>query len=150
MKRAVLYDFHGTLVNVESAWHFLEERDFNGFYAASVGCPPNEGVILAARQSHNAGYANLLFTGMTVDYEIPLREWLAQYELTMDLILMRPVGDYRKDFALKREMYLEAVSQGYRVLRAWEDNPQCAELLSIQGVSVTRVPGWKSITAASS
>jgi hypothetical protein len=55
---------------------------------------------------------------------------------------MRKTGDYRKDFIVKRDMYIRASNQGYYVLHAWDDSPRVADMLKSQGVPVSIVPGW--------
>lgn len=142
MKQAVLYDFHGTLVNVMTIRGLLADREYESFYVSSLSCPPIESTVLASRQSHEAGYANLLFTGMPADHAEGLSEWLDRHHVPIDLINMRPSKDRRKDFVVKREMYLAAVAQGYQILKAWDDNPRCLDLWTRQGIPVVRVPGW--------
>lgn len=141
MKRAVLYDFHGTLADVTAILPLVQARDYDGFYEQSLSCPPNRSVVLAAHQSHSAGYYNLLFTGMPVRYSSGLLNWLDTYDVHVDLLLMRTVEDgFRKDFVVKRRMYLEAVDQGYVIERAWEDSPEVIALLGQQGIPVVAIP----------
>lgn len=142
MRQAVLYDFHGTLADVSGIRQLLVDRDYDGFYAASLTCPPIESTVLAARQSHEAGFTNLLFTGMPNTYADGLNEWLARHHVPVDFIEMRRRGDWRKDFIVKRDMYLRVIDLGYYVLRAWEDSPRVVELWQSQGIPVTVVPGW--------
>lgn len=143
MRPAVIYDFHGTLADVSSIHHLLAARDFDGFYEESLSCPPIESTALTARQTREAGYVNLLFTGMPDRYADGLSEWLERHGVPIDLIRMRTEEDgFKKSFIVKRRMYLEIVDLGYYVMRAWEDNPHDASLWHHQGVPVTVVPGW--------
>lgn len=142
MKRAVLYDFHGTLVNVTSIRHLVAARAYDAFYAGSLLCPPIEATVMAARHSAEAGYRNLLFTGMPDSYSDGLVDWLTRHGVPMGPISMRVTGDYRKDFVVKREMYLAALEEGYQIIRAWDDNPRCLELWTHQGIPTVPVPGW--------
>lgn len=141
MKRAVLYDFHGTLADVAAILPLVYAKDYDGFYEQSLSCPPNESIVLAARQSHSAGYDNILFTGMPDRYAEGLHEWLNVQNVPIDLMLMRTVEDgFKKDFVVKRRMYLEAVALGYCIERAWEDSPEVIKLLGQQGIPVVVVP----------
>lgn len=143
MRPAVIYDFHGTLADVSGIHHLLAVRDFDGFYKESLSCPPIESTALTAQQTHEAGYENLLFTGMPDRYADGLTEWLSRHGVPIDLIRMRTEEDgFKKSFVVKRRMYLEIVDLGYYVMRAWEDNPHDADLWHHQGVPVTLVPGW--------
>lgn len=146
MKRSVLYDFHGTFADVRTVQHFLADNDFEGFYKASLGCPPIEMTVLGARHSHEAGYVNILFTGMTENHKEGLQGWLDRHAVPIDIIAMRPLLDRRKDFVVKREMYLQAMGDGYQILRAWDDSPACLDLWRHQGIPVVRVPGYVEVT----
>lgn len=142
MRQAVLFDFHGTLVNVSGIRHLLSVRDYDGFYEQSLDCLPIDNIVAEARRTHESGFVNLLFTGMPDTYVEGLNHWLARHQVPIDLIDMRRAGDYRKDFIVKRDMYLRAIGDGYYVVRAWEDNPRVAELWERQAIPVSMVPGW--------
>lgn len=142
--QGVIYDFHGTLVDVTSLHHLLDERDYDGFYAGSLNCLPIESTVLAARHSHDAGYANLLLTGMPDRYTDGLTEWLARHDVPMTRIWMRSRQDeFKKSFVVKRRMYLEAVDAGYSVVRAYEDSPQDYDLWIRQGIPTELIPGYR-------
>jgi hypothetical protein len=142
MRQAVLFDFHGTLADVTSVRHLLSVRNYDGFYEQSLSCPPIESTVLSARHSHQAGFVNLLFTGMPRRYSEGLQSWLSSHGVHMDLIEMRDDNDRRKDFVVKGEMYQRAIDLGHYVMRAWEDNPRVADLWKAHGIPVIVVPGW--------
>lgn len=143
MIEAIIYDFHGTLVDVSELLPLLSAGDYDGFYEASLTCPPIGLTAHAARQSHRSGYANLLFTGMPDRYIDGLKKWLDIYDIHVDLVSMRsPEDGYTKDFIVKRKMYLQAVDLGYYVMRAWEDSPAVIELWKRQGIPVEEVPRY--------
>jgi hypothetical protein len=142
MVPANIFDCHGTLADVSSIHHFLEGRDYEGFYAASLLCPPIESTVAEARRSRESGYVNLLFTGMPERYRDGLREWLTLHDVPIDVISMRGDKDRRKAFVLKREMYLNAVESGYYITRAWDDDPSVIDLWEALGVPAVRIPGW--------
>jgi hypothetical protein len=143
VREAVIYDFHGTLANVSSIRHLLAARDYDGFYAGSLSCPPIESTVLAARWSHEAGYANLLLTGMPDRYASGLSRWLQENGVPIDLVFMRTREDgFKKDFIVKKRMYLDVVDRGYYVVRAWEDSPAVVDLWKLQGIPVDVVPGY--------
>lgn len=142
-RKAVIYDLDGTLVDVRSIRHYVEgpKRDFGAFHKASKFCPPHEWVIGAARQSHEAGYANLIFTGRMEHHRALSTEWLKAWDVPFAALEMRPEGDYRKDFIVKRDMY-RTYCRDYRIVRAYDDNPAIIDLWENLGVPVVPVPGW--------
>lgn len=141
MKEAVIYDFHGTLGNVNAILHLVAERKYDEFYEASLECPPNEGVVLAARHSNRAGYANLLLTGMPERYRDGLTAWCQRYKVPTDLVMMRsPEDGFHKDFVVKKRMYDVILGSGYYVVRAWEDSPAVIDLWKRQAIPVEEMP----------
>lgn len=143
MVEAIIYDFHGTLVDVRDLLPLLSDGNYDGFYEASLSGEPIGLTAHAARQSHKSGYANLLFTGMPDRYAEGLKKWLTLYDVYMDVISMRkPEDGYAKDFVVKRQMYLQAVDLGYYVMRAWEDSPAVIDLWKRQGIPVEEVPRY--------
>lgn len=142
MKPAAVFDFHGTLVDVTSIHDMLAEGDFEGFYTASLECPPIADTVEAAHRSHRVEHSNLLLTGMTENHFDGLNTWLVRHSVPIDYIAMRRVGDRRMSFVVKREMYHEVVNRGYYVVRAWEDNPRDVDFWNSQAIPVTVVPGW--------
>lgn len=141
MIEAVIYDFHGTLADVREVLPLVVEKRYDEFYEASLSCPPIESVVLAARHSHQAGYANLLLTGMPDIYRDGLQEWLLRHDVPVSLTLMRTVSDgHKKDFVVKRRMYGNLLDLGYRAMKAWEDSPAVIDLWKAQGVPVEVMP----------
>jgi hypothetical protein len=142
VRQAFLCDFHGTLVNVSSIRHYLKDRQYDRFYEESLSCPPIEETVEAVRRTHGDGLVNLLFTGMPERYVDGLNSWLARHDVPIDLIEMRVNGDYRKDFIVKRDMYIRTTDNGYYVVGALEDNPRIVDLWRGYAIPVTVVPGW--------
>lgn len=142
MKPAVIYDFHGTLGDVSGVRHFLRNRDYESFYTQSLVCPPIADTVQAARRSHRNRYANILFTGMPVKYADGLNDWLVKHRVPITHIAMRKDDDRRKDFIVKKEMYLDVVARGYYIVRAWEDSPRVVDLWGSLGIPVDVIPGY--------
>lgn len=142
-RKAKIWDLDGTLVNVRGILHLLGQKNgFDSFHRASSFCPPNTDVVRAARQSHEEGYANLIFTGRTEQYRALSVDWLGRNWVPYTHMWMRADGDYRKDFVVKREMYDEA-SRVYEIIHATDDRPEIVALWNHLGVPVTVIPGWE-------
>lgn len=141
MSEAVIYDFHGTLADVREVLPLAFSGRYDEFYEKSLSCPPYEFVVRAAQHSHQAGYANLLLTGMPSGYREGLMEWLCMNQVPVDLLLMRTPDDgYAKDFVVKDRMYRSLLALGYRVMHAWEDSPGVMDLWKRQGIPVRPMP----------
>lgn len=63
-------------------------------------------------------------------------QWLSNYEVPYDQLVMRKKGDNRKDSIVKREMYEEHVKDKYNVLFVVDDRPQVIRMWKEQGLAV--------------
>lgn len=141
MPQSVIYDFHGTLADVQLILPLVYEKRYDDFYEASLSCPPHESVVLAARHSSRTGYTNLLLTGMPDKYRDGLVRWLDEHDVPVDLLLMRtPEDGFKKDYVIKRRMYLSLLGMGHRVVRAWDDSPAVLDLWEAQGIPTVALP----------
>lgn len=140
MTDAVIVDLDGTLVDVSAILHHVQgtgkDRDFHAFHAASRQCPPRAEVVTAARDAHEAGRAILVVTSREFIWRDLTLDWLAEHEVPYDQLVMRIVGDYRADHVVKAEMLDTLEAEGFRVLEAWEDSDDIADLWRSRGIEV--------------
>jgi hypothetical protein len=143
---AVIFDYQGTLVDVRGIRHLIDgPGSFDAFHRATVNCLPIPWVLLAAQQAHEDGLAVLVGTGMNEAYRRQTDWWFADHGLYADDLCMRPDGDYRKDFIVKREMLI-LWRQSYNIIKAYDDNPAVIALWEHEDIPVTVVPGWDGPT----
>lgn len=140
---AVIFDMDGTLCDVRSVRHHITgpRRDFDAFHRASAGCPPHPWVVEAAREQAAAGRAVLIVSARLERYRRLTSMWLALHEVPSDTLLMRPDGDFRKDFVVKADI-LRRIRRRWTPVHAWDDNPQVLSLWEREGIPCTVVPGW--------
>ncbi len=138
MTDAVIADLDGTLVDVSSILHHVagEERDFAAFHAASRDCPPRPEVVDAVRAAHEQGRAVLVVTSREFVWRDLTLDWLQEHDVPYDQLVMRIVGDYRPDHVVKAEMLDQLEKDGYRVVEAWEDAADVADLWGSRGIDV--------------
>ncbi|EFQ83522.1 hypothetical protein HMPREF0063_11184 [Aeromicrobium marinum DSM 15272] len=137
MRDAAIFDLDGTLCDTSGVVHLLEtEGGFAAFQAAAVGCPPNPDVVRAARQAAADGLAVLVVTSREFVWHDVTLDWLVEHEIPHENVRMRIVGDYRKDVAVKADMLTGLVSDGYRVVAAWDDKPAVLDLWREHGIEV--------------
>lgn len=138
MTDAVIADLDGTLVDVSEIAHLVagEERDFAAFHTASRGCPPHPAVVDAVRTARDAGRAVLVVTSREFVWRDLTLDWLQEHDVPYDELVMRIVGDYRPDHVVKAEMLDQLEKDGYRVLEAWEDTADIADLWRSRGIDV--------------
>ena len=138
MTDAVIADLDGTLVDVSSILHHVtgKERDFAAFHAASRDCPPRPEVVDAVRDAHEQGRAVLVVTSREFVWRDLTLDWLQEHDVPYDQLVMRIVGDYRPDHVVKAEMLDQLEKDGYRVLEAWEDASDIADLWRSRDIDV--------------
>ena len=142
---AEIFDMDGTLCDVAPIRHYVmgERRDFDAFHKAGTTlCGPNEYVAEAARSARLSGRKVLVVSARDARWAWPTIRWLDAHAIPVDDAWFRARGDRRSDVVVKREIYADIVSRGYRVIRAWDDNPAIVALWAELGVPCEVVPGW--------
>lgn len=144
MKTAKYFDFQGTMVDVRGIRHLLNSPgSYHAFHLATVNCPPITWVLAEARKATADGEAVLLGTGMNESYRSLVSWWLASHDVHVDDLVMRPDGDFRKDYLVKNEMR-ERWQQVYTIAHAYDDNPGVIEhVWQANNIPYTKVPGWE-------
>lgn len=148
MMEAVIFDMQGTLCDVSSIRHLVEQGkpDFDAFHAATGECPPFQWVVDEARKAHRAQKVVIVMTGMNEKFRDSVNAWLNCHEVPRNMLMMRPDRDFRKDFVVKLEMLEKVRRRGFDVTHAWDDNPQIVDLWKRENIPVTVVPGWTGRT----
>jgi hypothetical protein len=101
-------------------------------------------VVEAVRAAHAAGRAVLVVTSREFIWRDLTLDWLVEHDVPYDQLAMRVVGDYRPDHVVKAEILDGLEADGYRVLEAWEDADDIAELWRSRGIEVHLVPNGGS------
>lgn len=149
LPEAVIFDCDGTLVDVSSIRHLVAggpangyRKHFDAFHREAVNCPPHAWVVEAACAEHAAGRAVLIVTGRSAEHRNSTAMWLALHEVPSDAMWMRARGDYRPDYVVKAEI-LAKIRRRWRVVRAYDDNPNVLRLWSQERIATVVVPGWE-------
>lgn len=127
---AVLYDWHGTLVDVSSIVHLVEgdKKDHEAFYEKSLMCPPNQAILDQCLADLCLGLRVLIGTGMPSTYGGGLREWLRRYGVWYSVLTMRPPGDKRDDVEFKRDA-VARMGHFFNIQHAYDDKRKIAKML---------------------
>lgn len=146
MKKAVIFDMDGTLVDVSKIRHFVHPereggRNFHAFHMESASSPPNTFVVQAAQQAHREGLGVLIVTARKARYRHVTAMWLALHHVPSDALYMRADGDDRPDFLAKEDI-LQRIRLRWNPVHAWDDNPAVLALWRREGIPHTVVPGW--------
>lgn len=134
---AVVVDLDGTLTSAAWREHLVAgpSRDWAAFFAGmGRDAPVGPLVELVGWVADRA--AVVLLTGRPDDHEPAVRRWLADHDVTYDLLLLRPRGDRRPDTVVKRERYRRDVAPHYDVRLVIDDRPRVVEMWREEGLYV--------------
>jgi FMN phosphatase YigB (HAD superfamily) len=105
-QQLVLVDMDGTLADVSHRVHHVRGRgrkNWGAFFRAMVHDPPHE-VIADWVRNLKPEYTVVILSGRPSEYARHTVEWLRQYEIPFDHLLMRRSGDHRPDHVVKKEL----------------------------------------------
>lgn len=146
--KAVIFDMDGTLADVSGLRHYVQggpgnnyKKDFDSFHSESAAAPPNQDVVNMARQFDQSGHKVVVVTARSARYRPHTAFWLADNHVPSDAMYMRPDGDHRPDYEVKKDI-LGRINRSYDVVHAVDDNPNVLKLWHEHGIPTTRVPGW--------
>jgi predicted kinase len=81
----------------------------------------------------------IVVSGRTDDCRSQTEEWLTQYGVKPDLVLMRRVGDQRKDSIIKQEIFEQEILGRYNIKFVLDDRQQVVDMWRDLGLTVFQV-----------
>ena len=102
----VLVDMDGTLADVEHRVHHVRKggkKNWPAFFRGMAKDKPNP-VVAAWVKNLRPEYTIVILSGRPSNYARETVEWLKQYQIPFDHLLMRPDGDHRPDHIVKKEL----------------------------------------------
>lgn len=134
-KKIVILDLDGTVADCSHRLHFIEgyNRDYQAFYDGIPDDEPIKHVIDLVRALHQSGeYLILSVTGRPITHLRETQVWLTKEFIPFDALFMRPEGDFRKDYVVKKEI-LDMIREQFgepafalddrsSVVKMWRDN----------------------------
>jgi hypothetical protein len=105
---------------------------------------PNDPVITMAKLLKSAGYKIVIFSGRSGATRSATQDWLAQYGVVYDQLVMRPATDYTPDNDLKKAWLDEFFpgDQKDRILCIYDDRDQVVKMWRDSGLTCMQVaPG---------
>ena len=162
----IVFDLDGTLADTTHRQHILAEggpSKWDRFFAACDGDAPNSPVIEVAKALYRDGDSIEIWSGrsesvqeMTLDwlwreagvrvartvpkkFDWERREKWGTPEWLVGRLLMRPVGDYRPDDELKRELLIRSREQGFSPDLVFDDRKRVVDMWRSEGVPCFQV-----------
>lgn len=143
--RVVICDLDGCLaLNLENRdIHDLErvhEDTADPFLTCVIDALDNYGLEVSGDK-----YPKIIIVSGRREAEREVTEaWLKQYGIPYAELHLRKPGDMREDYAVKEEIYHEALEPKYAVLGVFEDDNRCCRMWRRLGLRVAQM-GWPEI-----
>jgi FMN phosphatase YigB (HAD superfamily) len=143
---AIIFDVDGTLCDVRSVRHHVERAEgqprfrpnFDRFHSDSITCPPHASVVNLLNRARAAGFAILVVTGREERWSFVTSQWLTDWSIYYDELIMRPARDGRPDAIVKAEIE-RSISKRYNARLAVDDRPDIIEVWQRAGIATSRV-----------
>lgn len=141
MINAYIFDIDGTLADATHRLPMIqgELKDWDGFYKACVDDTVIENVARIYKTLRDAGYYIILMTGRSEDSQTETMEWLLEHDLNPRWLLMRPSGDHRPDYIVKKELYEKWVKPNFNVIGVFEDRTSVVQMWREIGLTCFQV-----------
>lgn len=109
---AIQFDLDGTLALFGNANPYDRDCSYD-----TVNYPVFDELI----SYQSKGYKIIILSGRKGEYLEKTEEWLGKNGIHPDLFIMRAIGDTRKDYIIKKEMFMEHVLPKYNVKIVFDD-----------------------------
>lgn len=149
-KKAWIFDVDGTLANVDSILHHVVNQDrttekfkknFYKFHAESINVPPHAEVVDMVWEALEKNYVIIVVTARNEEWRAHTSYWLDKANVPHTALFMRPQGDYRPDYDVKKDI-LEQINLFWEPIHAVDDNPNIIKLWEENGIETTKIGDW--------
>ena len=129
----------GTLADVNHRLHYIqgpEKKNWKRFFEGQVSDTPVDSIrerILQLAADHEI----VIVTGRPELYRPGTEAWLHKYHIPYSRVFMRPHGDHRPDYVVKKEI-LDHIGAD-RVVMAFDDREPVCDMYRDAGIDVTQV-----------
>lgn len=155
--RAVIVDLDGTLCDVRSIRHFVEEplsdapfrRDFEAFHSASLECPSFPAVVDLLHELRSEGLLILVVSAREARWAFLSALWLEEQGVAYDEMFLRINGDHRPDVEIKHEIAKEVLRR-FRPHLAIDDRDDIIEVWRSFGIPALKVLSDGTISGTNS
>jgi hypothetical protein len=136
MRKALIVDLDGTLFNIDHRLHYLEEKEYDKFFAAVDRDVPNRWCVELVEGMYTQMYDIIFVSGRNKVVEKQTRLQLTALGFGGHALYMRPEDSRISDVDLKRGIYRGAIKDKYDLVLAVEDRKRVAKMYREEGVVV--------------
>jgi uncharacterized HAD superfamily protein len=139
-KGIVIVDMDGTLADVKHRLKYIRgagKPNWKRFFQEQRHDKPNKEIkkqVCELAKEHEI----VIVTGRPEKYLHETAEWLRKYKIPFSRIFMRPGGDHRPDYVVKKDILEKQIGKDGVVL-VIEDRPRVCEMYRKEGLKVVQV-----------
>lgn len=136
MSKTIICDLDGTLFNIDHRLHYLNTKDWKGFFEAVKDDTPNEWCLELLRAMKTQGHEIVFVSGRNSVARAETNRQLVKLGFFPNtMLLMRHELDRRPDFALKKSFYKTQLKDK-DILFVLEDRKQVVDMWRSLGLTV--------------
>lgn len=136
-----IFDLDGTLADCKHRLHWIKNKPkrFDKFYEEMDKDVPIKGILEIWRSIMLTAVSVLekkhiiISTGRPEKYRRKTQIWIQNEFISYTDLYMRPDGDYRPDYEVKKE-HLDKIREKYNVLGAFDDRKQVLKMYQENGI----------------
>lgn len=131
----IIIDLDGTLSNATKRRKYVtsKPKNFDKFYKNLIHDKPNMWCLDILNKFYPT-HQIILVSGRPDTYERLTKQWLNQWNIRYDELLMRKEGDYRADWIVKKEIYNNHIADQIRIEFAIDDRQQVVDMWRRNGI----------------
>ncbi|MFL2797481.1 MAG: HAD family acid phosphatase [Paracoccaceae bacterium] len=146
----IIFDIDGTILDISHRVKFALQnpKDWKSFYSNMDADQPIEEICTLLKSLIKDDTNQILFcTGRVEDYRKKTIEQInkilkgCKYFDIDSFLYMRPKGDLRKDFMVKRDLYNKMINDGFDPVLVFEDKATVVEMWQELGLKCLKVTG---------
>ena len=158
-QNAIIVDIDGTIAEIDHRLYLIKKtpKDWDSFHKkATEDLPIKENVDTIREKLFVMRAVPIFVTGRPEQSREITVPWLLKNFFMLEshgeteeknvngVLFMRPTGDFREDFEIKKEVHDKHLVDKYNIMRVYEDRPQVIRMWEGLGYDVIDVgPGYE-------
>lgn len=146
MNNVCLFDLDNTLADLGHRLHYVKNgnRDYNSFFQECDKDEPIWEIINLCNILYEEDNYIIIVSGRSEVVREKTKQWLKDYHVKYDELIMRPEGDYTKDYELKQRILDELKARNLNPWLAIDDRETIATIWRANGIKTLVADDWES------
>lgn len=133
--KTIICDLDGTLANIDHRLHFLEAKDWDGFFGAVYADTPQEWCLRLLAAMKTQGCEIVFVSGRNEVCRSDTKRWLWNFGMEDCPLYMRLAEDRQPDYVVKENIYNQYLKDR-DILFILEDRKQVTDMWRKKGFVV--------------